>query len=311
MKKIIAGIVALVILASVFTSCMQQAATITMIDSSKTLIVGKTYNLQYNLNPPNSNEKLSWTSSDEEIATVDNGTVTALKAGETEIKAVTQSGNTAVCNLTVKDIDITKVAVNPSSVRLKKGAQETLEAKVYPSTAEGADIDWASSNSSVASVTADGVVTAVGAGTVTITATAGNGKSGSATVTVYTKKTKSATYNPQPGPGPDSDNGIYPAEYYTLTGTSQRNWQFFDSSSRYLTDGEVSSLDYDDATYALNEIYARNGLRFTSSRWKDVFYVFDWYYPSSSSQSTIRSGFNKFEKSNVDALEKQKKRAKR
>lgn len=302
MKKIIAGIVSMVILAAVFTSCMQQAATVTMIDSSKTLIVGKTYTLQYNLNPPNSNEKLSWTSSDEEIATVENGTVTALKAGETEIKVVTQSGNTAVCNLTVKDIDITKVAVNPSSLRLKKGDQETLEAKIYPSSAEGADIDWASSNSSVASVSSDGVVSAVGAGTATITATAGNGKSGSATVTVYSKNSNSSkktTIINYYGYSPRQIGDSYTSDFV-----------FYDSSYRYLSNSEVNALNYSDTQKAINEIYARNGHKFSTSYWTNYFNRFSWYRNYSPKRKISQSSCNSYEKANLNKLIKHRNRIK-
>lgn len=302
MKRIIAGIVSLLVLASVFASCTQQAATITMIDSSKTLTVGKTYNLQYNLNPPNSNEKLSWTSSDEEVATVENGTVTALKAGETEIKVVTQSGNTGVCNLTVKDIDITKVSVTPSSVRLKKGESETLEAKVYPSAAEGADIEWTTSNSSVASVSDDGVVTAAGEGTATISATANNGKSGSAVVTVYTKKSKSSkktTIINYYGYSPKQIGDSYTDDFV-----------FYDSSYRYLTDSEVNALNYSDTQKAINEIYARNGHKFSSSYWTNYFNQFSWYRNYSPKRKISQSSCNSYEKANLNKLTKHRNRIK-
>lgn len=302
MKRIIAGIVSLIILAAVFTSCAQQPATITMIDSSKTLVVGKTYNIQYNLNPPNSNEKLSWTSSDEEIATVDSGTVTALKAGETEIKVVTQGGNTAVCNLTVKDIDITKVAVDPSSVSLKKGDQETLTAKVYPAAAEGADIEWSSSNTSVASVSADGVVTAVGSGTASISATATNGKTGSATVTVKSsseKTGKATVINNYYGYAPSRIAVDYSGDFV-----------FSDSSSRILSSSEVNSLNYSDTQKAINEIYARHGHKFSSSYWRNHFNQYSWYRNYSPKRKISQSDCSSIERSNLNKLIKHRNKIK-
>lgn len=294
MKRLSACVLAVLMLTAVLTSCFQQETNITMIDSTKTLSVGKTYTLQYSLTPPNSNEKLIWTSSDEEIATVENGTVTALKPGETDVKVTTAGGKSAVCNLTVKAIDITKIVLSPSSVKIKKGSTEKLSAKIYPSTAEDAELTWDSSNSSVATVSDDGTVSAEGTGSATITATADNGKSGSAVINVYTKSSSSK-----------KTTTIINYYSYTPRQIGDRftsDFVFSDSSYRYLSDSEVNSLSDSDTQKAINEIYARHGNAFSTAYWRNYFNQYSWYRNYSPKRKVSQADCNSIEKANLNKL---------
>ena len=83
-------------------------------------------------------------------------------------------------------VPVTKVTLNKSTLGLNVGGTSTLTATVAPSNATDQSLTWTSSNTSVATVTQAGKVTAVGAGTCTIRATAndGSGKYGSCAVTV-------------------------------------------------------------------------------------------------------------------------------
>lgn len=83
---------------------------------------------------------------------------------------------------TLHDLAIVQaISVSPTTASIAVGAAETLTATVTPSTFT--DVSWTSSDESVATVSAAGVVTGVSAGTVTITATAG-GKTATCAVTV-------------------------------------------------------------------------------------------------------------------------------
>lgn len=298
MKKLLAGIITVVMIAGAFASCGPSGIkNINMVDSTKTLTVGKSYNLQYTIDPQNSNEQLMWTSSDEEIATVENGTVKALKAGETDIKVTSQSGVSAICNLTVKDIDITKVDITPASAKIKKGATEALSAKIYPSAAEGAELTWTSSDTSVATVSDDGIVTAVKSGNAVITATADNGKSGSASITVTAKKKSSSS----------SKTNTTIVNYYgysarTIGESYTNDFVFYDSSYRYLTDSDVISLSYADTQKAINEIYARHGNAFSTAYWRNYFNQFSWYRNYSPKKKVSQSDCNSIEKANLNKL---------
>jgi hypothetical protein len=82
------------------------------------------------------------------------------------------------------------VALTPTSITIGQTAQATatvVDADGKPLT--GQNVTWTSSAASVATVTAIGVATALGAGTTTITATTGGGVSGSAVLTVSTGTT--------------------------------------------------------------------------------------------------------------------------
>lgn len=298
MKRLFAAFAAAIMLVTVFTSCFQRGPKISMIDSTKTLIVGKTYTLQYKLNSTDSNEQLIWTSSDEDVATVENGTVTAHNAGTSEIKVTTSDNQTAVCNLTVKDIEITRVTVTPNSVSLKKDESETLETQIYPAKAGDIDVTWSSSDPSVASVSSDGTVTAVGAGTATITASVDSGKSGSAAIKVTAKKKKKK-----------SSNNTTIVNYHVYSDAPRRigddytdDFVFSDSSYRYLSDYEVDALGDDETQLAINEIYARNGHAFSESRWRNYFNQYDWYYYYSPKKKVSQSDCNSYERANLNKL---------
>ncbi|RYQ08751.1 alpha-amylase [Bifidobacterium pseudolongum subsp. globosum] len=89
-------------------------------------------------------------------------------------------GSVAPC---VTIVPVSSVAISGGNFELKEGATKQLSATVSPSNATDRAVSWRSSNTSVATVAADGTVKAVRAGTAKITATAG-GRSASVTVTV-------------------------------------------------------------------------------------------------------------------------------
>ncbi len=73
------------------------------------------------------------------------------------------------------DVSVTGVTLNKSETSLLAGATETLTATVLPDNATNQDVSWSSSDSAVATVSAEGVVTAVAAGTAIITVTTDDG----------------------------------------------------------------------------------------------------------------------------------------
>ena len=73
------------------------------------------------------------------------------------------------------DINVSSVSLNKSSLTLTEGESETLTATISPSDATNKNVNWKSSNTSVATVSSSGKVTAVTAGTSTITVTTDDG----------------------------------------------------------------------------------------------------------------------------------------
>ncbi len=162
---------------------------VTLDKTSLDLNVGSTEQLTATVNPANAtNKTVTWQSSDESVATVDaDGKVTAHTPGTATITA-TAGGQSATCTVTVKDnapaiIPVASISLNKKSLALNMNESETLTATVTPTDATNKTVTWQSSDESVATVDADGKVTAHAPGTATITATAG-GQSATCTVTV-------------------------------------------------------------------------------------------------------------------------------
>ena len=151
------------------------------------LEVGKTGTLEAKVEPSDAtNKNVTWSSSNSEVATVDNGVVTAVSAGEAIITVTTEDGaKTATCKVTVnapQTVPVTGVTLDKAELTLEKGSTGTLKATVEPQNATNNTVTWSSSNPEVATVD-NGVVTAVSAGTAIITAKAGD-KTATCTVTV-------------------------------------------------------------------------------------------------------------------------------
>lgn len=143
-----------------------------------TLTVGKSEVLTAMVSPSNAtNKNVSWHSSDESVATVSNGRVTALKAGSAVITVTAEDGGkTAICQVSVKPkiVNVQSVSLNKSSITLTEGESTTLTAVVSPSNATNKNVRWSSSDASVASVV-NGKVTALKAGSSTIKVTTEDG----------------------------------------------------------------------------------------------------------------------------------------
>ena len=156
--------------------------------TSLTLNANETATLTATVKPSNAtNKKLIWSSSDAKVATVTNGKVTAKKAGTATITVTTEDGNFSVkCVVTVKEIKVTGVELNKTSLNLNVGNSATLTATVKPSNATNKKLIWSSSNTSVATVS-NGKVTAKAEGTATITVKTDDG-SFTATCVVTVKK---------------------------------------------------------------------------------------------------------------------------
>ncbi len=135
------------------------------------------------------NKTLLWTSSNTNIATVDqNGKVTAKNVGNTTITATTTDGSnlSASCEINVI-IPVNYISLNQTSANIYKGNTLTLTATVLPTNATIKTLNWTSSNTSVATVDQNGIVTAkdVGMSTITATTTDGTNLSASCEVHVY------------------------------------------------------------------------------------------------------------------------------
>jgi uncharacterized protein YjdB len=160
---------------------------VTLNPDKATLNVGETQKLTVEFAPTNAtNKHVTWVSSNEAVATVADGIVTAVGKGTATITVTTEDGNhTATCEITVK-IPVSGVTLNPTSTALVVGDTKQLTATVEPANADDSTVIWRSGDTNVATVDQNGNVTAVGVGSTTITATAG-GKNATCKITVTAK----------------------------------------------------------------------------------------------------------------------------
>lgn len=161
--------------------------------STCTLNLGESVELTYNNSSGYKLPGCFWKTSDKNVATVDGReytywvesvTVTAVSEGECTITFDGFSGEKAsTCTIIVKAIPPTEITVSPNSLVLQEGKSGKFSYKLMPADAHS-KVTWSSSNENVAKVSANGTVTAIGAGEAQITATTSNGLSAHGAVEV-------------------------------------------------------------------------------------------------------------------------------
>ena len=155
--------------------------SVTLDKTTLSLAVGETAQLTATVKPDDATDKnVTWTSSDESVAKVTNGKVTAVKSGKAMITAKC-GGKTAECAVTVT-VPVSSVILDKTTLSLSVGETATLTATVKPDNATDKTVVWTSSDESVAKVV-NGKITTLKSGTTTVIARCGN-KSAECVVTV-------------------------------------------------------------------------------------------------------------------------------
>ena len=193
-----------------------------------------------------SNQKVTWTSSDDTVATVDeNGVVTAVSAGAAVITVTTEDGSlTASCTVTVT-VPVTGVSLDKDEMSLTVGETGTLTATVTPENATNGNITWASDKADVATVDENGVVSAVSAGTAVITVTTEDGSlTASCTVTVAPK--------PSSGSSDRDDSSSTPS--YPVTQDRADNGAVSVSPKNAIQGSTVTVKVTPDSGYVVDEV---------------------------------------------------------
>ena len=159
------------------------------------------------------NKVVVWSSSDENIATVENGIVTAHTIGEATITATTTDGTnlSATCKVTVLPILADTITLDQTNITAMEGEAVVLTATIYPEDATEKGVVWSVSDATIATIepidNVSAKITVLREGVATITATTIDGSNLSATCTI------------------DVHSGIKnvqlddtPTEYYDLSG---------------------------------------------------------------------------------------------
>ncbi|MBO5371378.1 MAG: Ig-like domain-containing protein [Lachnospiraceae bacterium] len=168
-----------------------------------TLKVGETATATATVAPANATDKtITWSTSDANIATVDNGTITAVAAGTATVTAASSNGKTATVAVTVvkeeppvpEKIEVTSITLDKTELALVEGGDAVqLTATVNPENATDKTVAWKTSNAKVATVSDTGLVTPVAEGNARIIVEAANGVKAECAVTVTAKAVEPPT----------------------------------------------------------------------------------------------------------------------
>lgn len=160
------------------------ATSINYVNNNIKVAIGETYQLSTVVSPADTTDTITFKSNSTSIATVSTaGVVTAKAVGTTYITATTTSGKSATCFVTVVS-EATDLTLSQYSCQLRAGEEFVLNATVTPADATDKTIIWDTNNEEIATVSQDGVVTAVSPGKAIITATSSSGITKTCEVTV-------------------------------------------------------------------------------------------------------------------------------
>lgn len=166
-------------------------ATLTLRKTALTVRQGARVAATWKIQPSGAKAVIQWASADESVAKVDErGRITGVYPGETTITATMPSGQVSALTITVKPVSVSRVTIKPSSATLTIGDSKSFAATTSPKNATWTDITWSSADESIATISQDGMLRAVGVGKTTISATTPEGKTRTARITVKPKYVK-------------------------------------------------------------------------------------------------------------------------
>lgn len=170
-----------------------QVTNIEVPSSEITMTAGSKHTIQPKITAnPGTDVTLKWTSSNQNVATVDqNGVVTAVGNGDAKIYIDSKADGCGkklgvIVHVTTKE---TGIKLCTDKLSIPAGQTKYLTATFTPSNASNQSISWSSSNVKVASVASDGKVSGLKKGTAVITAKSANGFISTCKVTVTPKIT--------------------------------------------------------------------------------------------------------------------------
>lgn len=170
------------------------AESLTLSIPSAKITVSENMQLTATVLPENvTNNTLRWSSTNNTVATVsDNGLVTGLSEGNAQVIVTTTDGSnlSAICNITVEKqfVNIASLSLNPTSLKMTIGENRTIFPTIIPIDATNQNLLWSSTNTSVAIISDNGVVTAISEGKAIIIATTHDGSNLSATCDIEVNK---------------------------------------------------------------------------------------------------------------------------
>ena len=177
-----------------------------------------------------SSSKLTWKSSNESIVTVDeSGKIKGISVGTATITVTSSNGKTATCkvNVTEEAIEVQEIVLTPLEKTIGNGRTTQVIADILPENATNRELVWTSSDPSVATVDANGVVKGIKDGIVTITAKTKDGR-----VVASTKIIVDENIN-------DEKLSVYDDEHTPVTWDGANDLKIFEKTL-YTMDGKIA-----------------------------------------------------------------------
>lgn len=257
---------------------------------SSGLSVGGKANVIYTIAPSNAtNKTVTWSSSNPSVATVSNGIVTGVSAGNCTIIATTSNNISSQLNITVlpNTVSVTGITINGNtSISMNVGYTKRLYWTITPSNATNKEVKYKSSNTNVIIVDSNGIMAAVGSGTAVVTVTTKDGnKTAVANVTVNNSTSPTSTTTTTTTGGSSTSSG---SSGTTSTTQSSSNCNVNSVIIKSNQDGAVTSnLKFENAKAFTN---SDPGLYVTSydSCLKSVKYSM-WYNADKNKLNTATS----------------------
>lgn len=175
--------------AEIFTGEPVYPTDISLTSSNTSIGIGETTTINVGYTPSDANVKnLTWSSSNQSVATVSDGVVTGVSVGSATITCTAQGESSTITktiNISVHAISVTSVSLSPNTLSIYVGGTGNLTATVSPANATNKNVSYSSNKTNIATVNSSGVVTGVATGSATITVTTQDGsKTATCSVTV-------------------------------------------------------------------------------------------------------------------------------
>lgn len=211
--------------------------------------INEKHKIVYSLLPSNVQKEYSvvtFTSSNKKVATVNTaGVVTGVKAGNVKVTIKSKStGVKAVVNIVVKEVKVTGVKVDPNKVNLVVGDSKVVSAVISPESAYNQNVDWFSTDKSIATVNDDGLIKAKKDGTCVVYCVTEDGKyKGTCNVTVTKIPVKSISFSKY-------TTKMYPGDKYTFVAKVTPSNASFKTVTWLSSNTSVASIDSNGTVYA-------------------------------------------------------------
>lgn len=168
--------------ASILIKVIDKSTGIQLSQEQYEVTVGTTALIGYTLTPANATTTLTWSSLDENIATVNNGVITGVNVGSTYIVVTSADGYSATCKVKVSQF-ATGITLESSQYVIEKGNTQKIGYSFTPADGS-AVLTWKCLDETVATVDSQGVVTAVEVGNTFVVVTSSMGYSATCSIVV-------------------------------------------------------------------------------------------------------------------------------